>query len=56
MFHGFATGKDDDLEDRSIDLKGLLPRRRFLDEAVDPAGNLAGSASIPDDGGRRKSS
>ena len=47
LYH-FATRQSNDLANRLIDIEGILPRRRLLDESTDPADDVDGSIAFSD--------
>src|SRR3546814_17011984 len=48
VFHHFATGKGNDLNDRFVELQGILPRGLLLDESTDAADDLGSTPSVLD--------
>src|SRR3546814_15802975 len=48
VFHHFATGQGNDLNDRFVELQGILPRGLLLDESTDAADDLGRTPSVLD--------
>src|SRR3546814_8146499 len=48
VVHHFATGQGKDLNDRFVELQGILPRGLLLDESTDAADDLGRTPSVLD--------
>ena len=48
VLYRLATRQSNDLANRFIDIEGILPRRRLLDESTDPADDVDGSIAFSD--------
>ena len=48
VLYQFAPRQSNDLMNRFVDIEGILPRRRLLDESADPADDVYGSSAFVD--------